>query len=173
MHFEEVVKRISPKLKGIAYKLNGRFTFFNEDDLYQEALVHLWIDYKDGKLVDKNDSYILQGCYYHLKNYIRKTQNKVCLISMDTYTGNEEEAAAERILSLEDPKLYFEDINSKILIEEILNNGLTEREKEVLSLCLKGLTTRGIGKILGVSHVRVVKLRKRIRIKCQKFRNFI
>lgn len=134
--------------------------------------MHLWIDYKDGRLVGKNDSYILQGCYYYLKNYIRKTQDKVCLISMDTYTDNEEEATAERILSFEDPKLYFEDISSKILIEEILNDGLTKREKEVLSLCLKGLTVREIGRVLGISHVRVVKLRNRIKVKCQEYKDF-
>jgi len=171
MHFEEVVKRISPKLKGIVHKLNGRFTFFNEDDLYQEALVHLWIDYKEGRLVDKNDSYILQGCYYHLKNHIRKTQDKVCLINMHTYTDDEEEVAVERILSLEDPKLYFEDISSKILIEEILNDGLTKREKEVFCLALEGLTTREIGSRLGISHVRVVKLKGRIKDKCRKYRD--
>jgi len=171
MHFEEFINRISPKLKGITHKLNGRFTFFDEDDLYQEALVHLWIDCKDGRLVDKNDSYILQGCYYHLKNYIRKTQDKACLISVHTLVSEEGDLELEGILSLEDPNSYFDDINSKILIEEILNDGLTKREKEVFSLCLKGLTTRQIGTILGISHVRVVKLRSKIKDKCKKYRD--
>ena len=172
MYFEEVVKRISPKLKGIAYKLNGRFTFFNEDDLFQEALVHLWIDYKDGRLVGKNDSYILQGCYYYLKNYIRKTQDKVCLISMDTLISEEGNSELGEILCLEYPKSCRDDIESKILIEEILNDGLTKREKEVFSLCLKGLTVREIGRVLGISHVRVVKLRNRIKVKCQEYKDF-
>jgi len=45
---------------------------------------------------------------------------------------------------------------------------LTKREKGIVSYCADGLTMREIGKILGVSHVRVVKLMRRIRVKCDK-----
>ncbi len=173
MQFKELINRISGKLKGIAYRLNGRFTFFNDDDLYQEAMSHLWIDYREGKLLDKTDSYVLQGCYFHLKNYIRKVQDKVCLVSMHTLIGEEENMELEGILCLEDPKSCFEEAHNKILIEEILNDGLTKREKEIFSFCLEGLTTREIGKILGISHVRVVKLKNRIKDKCQKFKEVV
>ena len=173
MSFESLIKRIAPTLKRITYKLNGHFSFFNDEDLYQEALIHLWLDFKQGKLSDKTDSYILQGCYFHLKNYIRKVQDKACLISMSTIRSEEEDLELGGVLSLENPGSYFDDINSKILIEEIINDGLAKREKEVLSFCLKGLTVREIGKVLGVSHVRVVKLRNRIKTKCQKFRNLV
>ena len=171
MLFEEVIKRISPKLKGITHKLNGRFTFFNEDDLYQEALVHLWIDYKDGRLVDKNDSYILQGCYYHLKNYIRKTQDKVTIISIDKLNSEESKGFdLEETLSLRDRRSNLNTVDGEILINQILNNGLTTREKEVLSLCLKGHTTRAIGERLGISHVMVIKVKNKIREKCKDLR---
>lgn len=173
MRFEELVTKISPKLKGIVHKLNGRFTFFNEDDLYQEAMVHLWLAYKNGKLGDKADSYILQGCYFHLKNYIRQVQDKAYLISIDTLINEKETSPLEKIMCLENPKSCYDDINNKILIEEILNNNLTKTEKKVFSLCWKGLTTREIGKILSVSHTRVVKLRNRIKFKSQKFKDFI
>jgi len=173
MYFEELAKRISPKLKGITHRLNGRFAFFNEDDLYQEAMVHLWVDYREGKLLDKTDSYILQSCYFHLKNYIRKVQDKVCLISINTLISEEGDSELGEILCLEYPKSCRDDMESKILIEEILNDGLTKREKEVLSLCLKGLTVREIGEVLGISHVRVVKLRKRIKTKSQKFKDIV
>jgi len=172
MYFQTLVNRISPKLKGITHRLNGRFTFFNDDDLYQEAMAHLWIDYKEGKLLDKTDSYVLQGCYFHLKNYIRKVQDKACIVSMHTLM-TEGDAELEDILCLEDPKSCFEEAHNKILIEEILNDGLTKREKETFSLCLEGLTTREIGKILGISHVRVVKLKNRIKDKCQKFKEVV
>ena len=49
-----------------------------------------------------------------------------------------------------------------------MNNGLTPREKEVFILALEGLTVREIGDRLGVSHVRVVKLRANIKEKCIK-----
>ncbi len=172
MHFEELINRISPKLKGITHKLNGRFTFFNEDDLYQEALVRLWIDYKDGRLVDKNDSYILQGSYYYLKNYIRKNYDKANLISLENSTNAEGEVFdLDNILSLESPESYFEVIHCRMLIEQINNNGLTKREKEVFCLALEGLTTREIGSRLGISHVRVVKLKGKIKDKCKKYRD--
>lgn len=164
MCFEELVKRISPTLKRITHRLNGRLTFFNDEDLYQEALIHLWLDYRQGKLSDKTNSYILQGCYFYLKNYIRKTQNRPNLVSLDALI-NDEGTSLEEILCKENPESCFSNIECKIFIEQIQSNGLTKREKEVLSFCLQGLTVREIGKRLGISHVRVVKVKKNLRNK--------
>ena len=75
MSFDVLMKRISPTLQRITQKLNGHFTFMDHEDLFQEALLHLWTDFQNGSLSDKTDSYVLQGCYYHLKNYIRKVQD--------------------------------------------------------------------------------------------------
>lgn len=170
MHFAELLNRISPKLKKITYKLNGHFSFFNDEDLYQEALIHLWLKFKEGKLEDKTDSYILQGCYFHLKNYIRKNYDKANPISLNNSVNEEGEAFnLDDILSLEDPQSSFELIHCKMLIEKINNNRLTRREKEVFCLALEGLTTREIGARLGISHVSVVKLKGKIRDECRKY----
>ncbi len=171
LSFDEIIKKILPVLKRITYKLNGHFTFFNEEDLYQEALLHLWVDYEGGKLDDKTDSYILQGCYFHLKNYIRMVQDKAWLVSIDVFVNEENSETGYQGLCLVDPKPCRNDTSCKMLIEDILNDGLTKREKEVFSFYLEGLTTREIGKKLGVSHVRVVKLQNKIKIKCKKFRD--
>ncbi len=170
MYFEEIIKRISPKLKGIVYRLKGYFPLFSAEDLYQEVMSHLWVDYKEGKLSDKTDSYILQGCYFYLKNYIRKNKPRALFVSLDgfIYDENGEEFNMGDVLSLEDPRSVLEDIHANFLLEQINNNGLTRREKEVFHLALEGLTTREIGNRLGVSHVMVVKLQKRIREKCRK-----
>src|SRR3989338_8416537 len=90
MSFEELVKKLTPRLKGITHRLNGRFTFFNDEDLFQEALINLWQDFRDGALDDKTDSYILQGCYFHLKNYIRMQKLRTPLVSLEVMAGNEE-----------------------------------------------------------------------------------
>jgi RNA polymerase sigma factor (sigma-70 family) len=166
--FEEILKKISPTLKRITHRLNGHFSFFDENDLFQEALEHLWISYQKGVLNDKTDSYVLQGCYFYLKNYLRKTLDKSKLISLYQLI-NEEGVALEEVLAA-DSKPMFEEMDSDILIRMANTTGLTEREKEVLSLSLEGMTTREIGQKLGMSHVMAVKIKSKIRIKCEKIR---
>jgi RNA polymerase sigma factor (sigma-70 family) len=167
--FEEIITRLSTTLKRITYKIKVRQAFFNEEDLFQEALLHLWQDYNRGKLSDKTDSYILQGCYYHLKNYIRKSKPRVLCVSMDE-VSREEPDTPKGPLSLKDERAerFLEDLHNKFLVEAIRNNGLTRREKEVLSFVGEGLTTREIGRKLGVSHVMVVKLISRAKVKCRR-----
>jgi len=170
--FEDIVKRISPTLKRITYKLNGHFSFFNDEDLFQEALIHLWQDFQERKLSDKTESYILQGCYFHLKNYIRKCRIKAKLISIDEIV-DEDNASFKKTLYLQDERAEctFDRLSNKLLAETIRNNGLTQREKNILFFCCDGLATREIGARLGISHVRVVKLLAKIKEKCKKYRD--
>lgn len=169
--FEVLVKRISPTLKRITYRLNGHFSFFNDEDLFQEALVHLWEDFQKGKLSDKTDSFILQGCYFHLKNYLRKARPKVNPVSLDLLINNEDGRSLEEtlIVDREDPYNTIDYLHNKLLAETIQNNGFTKREKELLSFYAQGLTTRAIGQRLGVSHVRVIKLMHGIKQRCRKY----
>lgn len=172
MQFEDLVRSISPALRGIVYKLRHRASFFNNEDLFQEAIIRLWLDYKDGKLANKTTSYILQGCYFHLKNYIRKNYDKANPVRLENGSGEEDGGLMlGKALSLEAPRSYVGLIDCRLLIERINNNGLTKREKEVFCLALDGLTTREIGSRLGISHVRVVKLKGRLRDKCRKYLN--
>lgn len=155
MYFEELVKKISPQLERITKKLNGYFTFFDEDDLFQEALIHLWFEFKKGKLYNKTNSYILQSCYFYLNNYIRKNKKNCNIYSLDIINDKDENTLTEIENLLE----------TKLLIEGIKNDGFTDREKRILLLSIEGFTVREIGKKLGISHVRVVKLKKRIKEK--------
>jgi len=174
MDFEYLLKKISPTLKRITYKLNSRCCFFNYEDLYQEALMHLWLSFREGKLSDKTDSYILQGCYFHLKNYMRKNYDKANLISLDKMVNREGEVIdLDDILPLKSKESCYELINCNMLTERIKNDGLTKREKEVFCLALEGLTVREIGNRLGISHVRVVKLRSKIKEKSSKYVDFL
>lgn len=166
MTFNELVKKISPTLKRITYKLNRRFMFFNEEDLFQEALIFLWQEFKERKLEDKTTSYILQGCYFHLKNYLRKTLDKKKLVSFNILVNNEGNRNLEEILLLDNRPLE-EGLNAKLLFEAMRDNGLTSKEKNVLLLFLEGLTVREIAKKVGVSHVRIVKMKANIRRKSE------
>lgn len=157
-----MLKKLSPTLKRITHKLNGHFSFFDEDDLFQEALVHLWLTFREGKISDKTDSYLLQGCYFHLKNYLRKALDKAKIVSLYQLI-DEDDTVLEEIIAAEGRGPY-EAIDSGLL-EQTLPCALTERERSILSLSLEGLTTREMGKRLGISHVMVTKIRKRMREK--------
>ena len=170
MDFLELVKRISPKLKGITYRLNGHYSFFNIEDLYQEALLHLWEDFKGGLLKNKTNSYILQGCYFYLKNYIRTNFKRVHLVSLESKNQAKEDVVLEDVIPGDFNKSsYLDYLHDKLLAEVIQNNGLLPREKEILRFYAQGLTTRVIGERLGVSHVSVVKATRRIRQKCLRY----
>jgi RNA polymerase sigma factor (sigma-70 family) len=166
MTFSDLTKRISPTLKRIIYKLSRRAAFFDHDDLYQEAMIHLLNEFRRGALNDKTDSYILQGCFFHLKNYLRTTLDKAKFVSLDAPCGDEDEDCFVDLFSIEDSASTVDSVHSKLLIEAINNNGLTTKEKAVFNFTLEGLTTREIGSKLGISHVRVVKIMSCARKKC-------
>ncbi len=162
--FEKLAKRLSPTIRRISHRMNGHFTFFGDEDLCQEALAHLWISFQDRKLENKTDSYVLQGCYYHLKNYIRTNTDKAKLISMESPIDGEGTMIKDMIASREEPA--YNDAEENGFLESIDTYGLSEREKEVVNLSLKGLTTREIGFELKVSHVSIIKMKRKIRYKC-------
>lgn len=168
--FEELVMKFSPTLKRIAYKLNGHFTYFNDDDLVQEALTHLWVSFKGGTLYGKTDSYILQGCYFHLKNYIRKMMDKVKFASIDAPSGEEDGATLGELLYSKGEPLQ-DKIDLALLLESARSKELGKNELKVLELSLDGLTVREIGKRIGMSHVMIVKIRKKIMKKCAELKN--
>jgi RNA polymerase sigma factor (sigma-70 family) len=169
MTFELLVKRLNPKLKAIAFRANRSRTFFNEEDLYQEELLHLWKEFKAGTLADKTDSYILQGCYFYLQNYLRTTKDKVKPLSLEAHDAADGEREHEAIAVRDERAGHFVDrLDDEQLADTIRNNGLTPREKNICTYFSEGLTTRQIGELCGVSHVRVIKMRDEIRRKCLK-----
>lgn len=172
MRFEELMKELMPKLKGIVYRLKARPAYFSSDDLLQECLLILWVKFKRGELADKTPSYILQGCYFHLKNHLRKEKLKYKLMSLDEAIGDEE-ARLEDFLEDKKAAGFFEDLNAKLIAQTIRNNGLSGKEKDILFLYAEGLATREIGTRFGVSHVSIVKAMKLIREKCRKHIDYI
>lgn len=170
MSFEELHKKLSPTIKRIAYKLNGHYRSFSHDDLYQEASIHLWSNFLKGELSDKTESYILQGCYFHLKNYIRKVNERSNVVSIDAVLSTNDEATVEDVLgkywSFPDCR---RDLHNKLLVQSLGGNGFNPREKRLLVYFSRGLTTRDIGKRMGISHVSVVKLMQKVRVKAKKY----
>lgn len=164
-NYEKLINRLSPTIRKISHRLNGHFTYFNDDDLCQEALIHLWALSQEGRLNDKTDSYILQGCYFHLKNYIRTSMDKACLTSLETPIDDDGTMLAEAVASRN--SFESDQLEESTLYEVIQKGGLSEREIAIIEMFTEGFTAREIGKRFGISHVAVVKLRQKIRKKCQ------
>ncbi|MFA4888911.1 MAG: sigma-70 family RNA polymerase sigma factor [Candidatus Omnitrophota bacterium] len=167
MEFEVLLKRLSPVIKRISYKVRRRSANCSPEDLYQEALLRLWSEFQAGRLADKTDSYILQGCYFHLKNYIRKYALAINLVSLNNLENQDgQEINLDQVLHLDHSLPLREKLHCSMLIDQINNNGLLPREKEVFRLLLEGRTIREIGLSLGISHVMVIKIKKSMLKKC-------
>jgi len=171
MGFESLLEQVEPKLKAIAYNLNYKCSYFDADDLYQEAVIDLWIKYGRNELSDKTDSYILQGCFFFLKNYIRVAYKTVDARSLHIsgMAADQGDEAQEEPFRCEGRGQDLEFVMIDILVEDILKC-LTEREGKVFLMSIDEHTTREIGAEIGVSHPMVVKIEKRIREKCEAFR---
>ncbi len=160
MDFELLYKRISPRLKRIAGFYNNRGYSFDRDDLYQEMTTHLWNNFKDGVPEGLNDAYIVKGCEFHILNYIRKEKEKVYRVSMEEPLNEKGDTLRD---SLADKSESLDkSVDKKMLVDHIMNNGFSKREKDVFGLLLQGYTVREAGSKLGISHVMVVKLKNRL-----------
>ena len=159
----EIINKINYQLKAIIRKLNIKYQYIDSDDLYQEALLYLWQQYNTGKLKNKNNSYILQGCYYYLKNHIRKyVKFKDNQINYNFYYNTEKlnkEIGEGNQLDYPEPTSY--DLDEYLYYDEFKKD-LSLKEKALLNLRFRGLSSREIGKELGISHTMVSRMRRKI-----------
>lgn len=161
MEFTELYKRISPKLKAIAYNYASRCGMaIDKDDLYQEMSEYLWDKFKDGVPAGLNDSYIVKGCQFYLLNYIRTHRENVFKLSLDEPINDSQDTLKDILPDAQETVPEY--VNRKVFIDYVMNNGFTRREKDVFSLLIKGYTTREAGDELGISHVMVTKLKNRL-----------
>ena len=157
MTYVEIVKKLRPRLERIAIKMDRGTARFDSKDLLQEALVHLWTQWKTGSLADKTDSYILQGCYFHICNYLRKNRRAAEIGAAHRHPDEMPPVPAVT---------YRPELNC--IADDIVSR-LTPRERRVLLMRAEGFTTREIGRRLGVSHVMVTKIVREIRLKAASF----
>jgi len=154
MEYIEIIGKINNGLIKIVKKLKRDDLNLDEDDLMQELYLYLWNEWKNGKLTNKNSSYILRGCYLYLKNFIRKEKN-LNKISIEEFYGN------------------GIDVNEKKYEIDTIFEFLNEKEKSILKLILEGYTLREIGQKFGISHVMVLKIIKKIRKKTEKYKELL
>lgn len=169
MDFDNMLKELSSQLRGMARRLNGHPGFVDENDLLQEMRLHLWRKWEGGETEDKTESYLLQSCWFHVRNYIRTVNGRSDLLSLDAPTGDEQSLLGEMVP--DNSGSVWERVNCRTIIESIRQDGLTSREKEVFDLSLEGNTLREIGKQLGISFVRISKIKANISKKCRHLAN--
>jgi RNA polymerase sigma factor (sigma-70 family) len=160
MGFGELYDRVSPRLKRIAGFYNGRGYTFDKDDLFQEMSGHLWNNFKDGAPEGLKDTYIIKGCEFHILNYMRKQREKIYKVSLEAPINENGDTLKENIADGQES--LDKKVDKKMLVDYIMNNGFSKREKEVFGLLLEGYTVREAGKKIGISHVMVVKLKNRL-----------
>lgn len=170
MSFEEVLSFLTPRLKQLALKYRTCCCFSDEQDLFNEMVLLLWKKWQAGELQGKTDSYIVQACYFHLRNYLRNVQDQQRCMSLEEPTGacdDNEEMALGELVPDRSPGMS-EYTEGKALYEKIMNNGLSRREKEVIGYLYDGFTVREIGQMLHISHTMVVKYKQSISRKVSK-----
>ena len=159
MDFRILLEKITPALKAIARK-HLYHGFYSEEDLFQEMCLYLWQHYGNGLPIGINEGYVIKGCEFHIKNFLRKGGPKVVFSSIDELIAPGGLTLGDM---LEDKQGDFRSsIDNELSVDEISGMGLTDKEKTVLSYLLKGYTVREIANELEVSHVMVVKHKKSI-----------
>ena len=172
MNFGILLKRISPGLKRLARRLTRGHNihgFFDEEDLYQEMCIHLWNNFKNGVPDNLNDAYIIKGCEFYIRNYLRKKREKAYVISLEKPLNENGDTLKNILTDKREPLDRL--VDKKMTIADIRSNGCNEREEKVFSLLLTGYTVREVGERLGISHVMVVKHKKKTLKKWQRKEN--
>lgn len=161
--FIQVARSYLPVFHRMAQKIGKLPCWITPDDIVAEMLLNLWECWKRGELESKTRSYILQNCWFSVKNYLRKSEDKVHLISLSEPIDEEGTSLEELI---ESDLNFFRVIEVRQLLDE-LQKKLTPRENQVLHLQKGEYTTREIARELNISHVRVVKIQHNIKKKAR------
>ena len=169
MNFSQLLYDLYPKLKQLACKYQRYTVFADQDDLLNEMEIFLWKQWRTGLWENKTESYIVQACYFHLRNYLRTVQEKVRSRSLDeTGVGpardpaDQEEGFPCGEMLIDGSPDIEAGLESNALYDTIMNNGFSPLEKEIIARLCEGYTVREIGKKLRISHTMVVKHKKNI-----------
>jgi RNA polymerase sigma factor (sigma-70 family) len=159
MDFRILLEKITPSLKYIARKHLLR-SVYSEEDLYQEMCLYLWQHYGQGLPIGINEAYVTKACEFHIQNFLRKGRPKVIFSSIDELISPGGLTLGDII---EDKKSDFRTgVENNLTVDEIKNIGLTFTEQKVLSYLFKGYTVREAAKEMDISHVMILKHKKRI-----------
>jgi RNA polymerase sigma factor (sigma-70 family) len=167
MKFEEFIKELNSKIYAIALNISKIDRNIEVTDIVQEMHLHLWAKWKNNDTKGYTNSYLLQSCWFYIKNFLRKYETNSKYISLDDPFNDDEYNFMIDFIS-EDADSVSELSEYNFMVDKIKTCGLTEREKDVFDLLLMGYTLREIGSILKISNVRVSKIQSNLRKKAKR-----
>ena len=165
MDFKVLLEKITPALRNIARK-HLLWGFYDQEDLYQEMCLYLWQKYSEGLPIGINEAYAIKGCEFHILNFLRKGRPKALLLSLDRPILGSEGALKDIIA--DNTNVGLSESSNTMTINDIKEQDLTDKERQVLSFLIKGYTVREIAKNMGISHVMVIKYKKNIMKKAKR-----
>ena len=134
---------------------------FLRDDLFQEALIHLWLT--ESRRPGQTRSWYFHSCKFRLQHYLASGRSIDSIKRLDRLTSFEPELESEFNESVfPDPQ---ESVLSCVCARELmrlLSVQLHGPEKAVLECLADGLGPREIGRRLNISHTMVIKHRCKI-----------
>jgi DNA-directed RNA polymerase specialized sigma24 family protein len=134
-----------------------------QEDLMQEALLHLW--QQEIQRPDQKLSWYLQGCRFHLNNYISRGRSvdsakRRSTTAAGSMNGSDMEALLDES---EFGGAAFAAVCARDMVAQ-LSNWMPPIERQIVGYLADGLTIREIAGRLDVSHTAVIKHRRKIAV---------
>jgi RNA polymerase sigma factor (sigma-70 family) len=154
--------RVVRQLRGIAAKLTGDFEL--QKDLLQEMFIHLVR--VETEQSGHTPSWYIKSCEFHARNFLKhgrsvdslkRARNLIPL--GQTYEDTDGHVFC--VIEAVDPLDAFGEVMTNDVVELVVPQ-LTDTQREILYLLMKGLGVRQVARELGVSHPSVIKHRRKI-----------
>jgi RNA polymerase sigma factor (sigma-70 family) len=154
--------RVVQKLRGVASRLTRDPEL--RKDLMQEMFLHLVR--VQGDRPGQTQSWYVQSCEYQARNYLKLGR------SVDSHKRASRLIPFGQAYQSDDGSLMFVveatdplDLHAEVAIQDIVDlmtTQLTEQQRRILFMLIKGFGVREIARLLQVSHPAVVKHRRKI-----------
>jgi len=148
MHVDEPTSR--ELLRGLVQNITSNPVLW--DDLFQEALIHLWII--ETRRPGQTKSWYLHSCKFHLLHYLASGRSIDAIKRRDGQIDFEADSDYDVEAGTGDSVLS--SVCARELIA-LLSRQLLPPEKAVLECLADGLGPREIGRRLNISHTMVIK----------------
>jgi RNA polymerase sigma factor (sigma-70 family) len=154
--------RVVRQLRGVAAKLTADVEL--QKDLLQEMFIHLVR--VEVELPGHTPSWYVKSCEFQARNYLKhgrsvdspkRSRNLISLGEM----GEDSDGHFFYVIEAADPLDAFGEVMTNDIIELVVPH-LSETQREILYLLMKGLGVREISRELGMTHPAVIKHRRKI-----------